>query len=320
MLYYCHSLKHPTMANFAVKSLFLLSALVAEDLISANANVNSADNTESLENADSAEGADPFDLAWNSYFEDFDMDDLMELYGCHGNNHVKTFDQTIDVPPYSMVPTEETWGLFEEAYYFAVGMEAPLKKQKDSSRGMKIPYEIRYDSGVGRGVFTTKFVPKGTIVWTADHTVAFQSIEEDGIEKYPTYRRFVEYLNDHRTEKYNWACDVFLWTFTGNNNYYADDCGINDDLTFCVALDHGSLFNDAMGEILDETVTAHFSKNLTFSKSLPFGVEGYPRGTLTEEFSTTKKMNLPISRCQRDVVMAARDIRPGEGTCPVFIW
>jgi hypothetical protein len=71
----------------------------------------------------------------------------------------------------------------EEAYYSAVGMELPPlpESQKhhpedpqfEANRGMQIPYEVKYDPAFGRVVYTTTFVPKGTLVWSASHTAGF---------------------------------------------------------------------------------------------------------------------------------------------------
>ena len=244
------------------------------------------------------------DLTWEEHFYKLDQGDklatmgLLKLYECplysdqfgievevkqdqQQQKHQQQGTAHAQPPPpppaaYSRIPTEsETWTLFEDAYYYAVGMEAPPKKKQKEDlghrRGMQIPYEVRYDnhnSKVGRGVYTTTLIPKGTTVWLGTHTAAFTATtaadndtdtdtdDDTGVFQSASYRRFIEYLhNDHMyrqqlnvninvdnvnndtattqhtthdTTQHDWACDALMWTY-GGNQYNDTDTDDDDD-------------------------------------------------------------------------------------------
>lgn len=230
---------------------------------------------------DSISEEDKHDLAWEEHNQlVFDLDSynatasLLELYGCtiysdefgieptDSDSAVSTTTTTttMSTAAYSRIPTDDdAWKLFEDAYRFAVGKE-PLPRTSETmqhemqrrifpaSRGMQIPFEVRYDPTIGRSVHTTEFVPEGTLIWTSSHVVAFKKDEEEALSsRLPKYRRFLEYLDNHSTnsssssrngngngvdETYNWACDALMWTFLSEEGV-------------CVSFDHGSMFNDA---------------------------------------------------------------------------
>eukprot|EP00536_Pseudo-nitzschia_multiseries_P007768 jgi/Psemu1/18694/gm1.18694_g len=259
------------------------------------------------------------DFVWEGYFRklfsdsnEHDTIDLLKLYGCplysdkfgvryeEETAAAKTSDAaaaaaTVSAdasPPYSRIPTEDdTWKVFEEAYYFAVGMEAPTPSSTVAStvastaessaselqpeqqpnrhphpvlgglRGMQIPYEIRYDTTIGRTIHATEFVPSGTIVWSPTHTATFTSPPTAAAatttaiprrttttasnnnattqnttttKTFPTYRRFLDYLyrrnqnhDDSSTGggQHNWVCDALMWTnnVSGNDNSKDND-------------------------------------------------------------------------------------------------
>ena len=171
-----------------------------------------------------------------------------------------------------------------------------------ASRGMKIPYEVRYNPTIGRSVHTIEFVPKDTSIWMSSNVVAFKedkeealSSKEKSIPELHKYRRFLEYLDNHSTnsssrngngvdETYNWACDALMWT-------------VNSVVGVCMAHDHSSMFNDAK-----ENKTAITLR--TFECIEKYEHNGVVPNSLLEA------VDIPCL-CQQH--LAHRDIMPGEG-------
>ena len=264
---------------------------------------------------------------------------LLKLYNCplysdrfgiDEEQSAKTdANATTSLSAFSAIPTtEETWTLFEKAYMYSLGITLALKEKPNDGeskrqgaifseeRGMLIPHEIRYSPIVGRSVHTTTFVPKDTLVWSGSYTVAFvprrryiklmrlgEYATRRGFggknEYFRTYRRFIEYLHEHHTNKttsgaggngqdgnskknhphHNWACDALMWSYTS-------DIPNSNDYSLCLAFDNGSMFNDA-------------------------------KGNATADNLANDVMEGPTGRaigCLEDDMVASRDIQPGEGT------
>jgi len=120
---------------------------------------------------------------------------------------------------YNSILNETEWTLMRSGYLGVVGPKKATIKLNYRS-GMKVPFRVGHSPGRGRGVFTVDDIPKGTLVWTSEHTAAF----ETGLE----FRRFLQMLPDHM------VCDLLIWCYTamdGQIHYIGCD------------LDEGSLFN-----------------------------------------------------------------------------
>ena len=288
--------------------------------------------------------------------------DTIPDQGANGGDHTLTdtagkptksdeADKLPDEGAYS-IPDDETWKLFEKAYNWAVGAEAipsddsglslnPSAKSFVSDkplRGMTVPFEVKYDEknpALGRGVYATTFIPKGTTLWIGSHTVGFTANDPKDKDKpsyfeVPTYRRFLEYLNSYYVTdgfsrdkdddvkisdadktnpvaRHNWACDVLMWTFSGERRKDVE----NNVPAVCVAFDHGSLFNDSSNAV--ET-----TNSLEVSHALheqPPDEESYGFYETTE--TSTVQHRYHTTTCQFESMKASRDIQPGEGECLV---
>jgi len=271
---------HENNADF--RDTAVLNAGIDGDSIGLYAEVHEGRAPDNSENENgSVSDKDKHDLAWekhnqliHDYYSYNATASLLELYGCTiysdefgiestASDSAVAVSSATSTAAYSRIPTDDgAWALFEDAYRFAVGKE-PLPRTSEkmqhetqrqlfsASRGIQIPYEVRYDPTIGRSVHATEFVPEGTLIWTDSHVAAFNenkeealSSREESILELSKYRRFLEYLDNHSTnssssgngndvdDAYNWACDALMWTYTA-------DEGVN------VSFDHGSLFNDA---------------------------------------------------------------------------
>jgi len=270
---------HENNADF--RDTAVLNAGIDGDSIGLYAEVHEGRAPDNSENENgSVSDKDKHDLAWekhnqliHDYYSYNATASLLELYGCtiysdefgiESTASDSAVSSATSTAAYSRIPTDDgAWALFEDAYRFAVGKE-PLPRTSEkmqhetqrqlfsASRGIQIPFEVRYDPTIGRSVHATEFVPEGTLIWTDSHVAAFKedkeealSSREGSIPELPKYRRFLEYLDNHSTnsssssgngndidDAYNWACDALMWT------YGADEA-------LCMSFDHGSLFNDA---------------------------------------------------------------------------
>ncbi|CAJ1945093.1 unnamed protein product [Cylindrotheca closterium] len=121
---------------------------------------------------------------------------------------------------YNAILNETEWVLMRSAYIAIVG---PKKATVNLTywSGMKVPFRVGYSPGRGRGVFSVEDIPKGTLVWTSEHTAAF----ETGIQ----YRQFLRALPDFM------VCDLLIWCYTAKD--------ISDVHYIGCDLDEGSLFN-----------------------------------------------------------------------------
>lgn len=317
------------------------------------------------------------DRMWLQYFHhlmqaQFFLNDLLVFYGCQGfdesagvyNDHVDVdgniasrlaengtciadpgadSDQSClppAAPAYSKLPTAETWMLFEEAYYEAVGMEAPQSPEPqtqqqqhqpippeddpnhpkrllwEAGRGLRIPHETRYDStnpSLGRSIHTSTFLPAGTTVWrgsttaafTHDHTEEEMTVDDVTHFQIASYRRFIEYLYDQHVssgrQTHNWACDALMWTYMSQHEEDADYPAL------CIAFDNGSLFNNSKGKLELDTLGGTPSEALDATPQTEFGLIGVAKGSKTP-------LKLPGAHCQSDALALMRDTQPGEGT------
>jgi hypothetical protein len=293
------------------------------------------------------EGADDLseeDWTWTVFFDGLKqgyllIDRVLDLYDCPSHDEDEDGDKNDRIPIDS-----ETWKLFEEAYYSAVGMEAPPLRQskrapptkKDRSqknqafepaRGMKIPYEVNYED-TNPALVATTFVPKGAEVWTGSHTAGFtQDLSNNSsFFQIPSYHRFIGYLNDRFLEEktntkandsHNWACDAISWTVSSGQ--VGDESKEDKDLipALCVSFDHGSLIESPENQRTETLTSGEYDP-----EAAAFGLQGVARraqgireSSTTAEGNTlpgTNEVKLPGVQCQFEMMIAARDIQPGE--------
>lgn len=106
---------------------------------------------------------------------------------------------------YDAVLNETEWVLMRSAYIAIVGpRKATIKLHYRS--GMKVEYRVGFSPGRGRGVFSVRDIPKGTLVWTSENTAAF----ETGVQ----YRTFLRTLPDFM------VCDLLIWCYTSKDKKY----------------------------------------------------------------------------------------------------
>jgi hypothetical protein len=232
------------------------------------------------------------DSVWEKHYENLYKReesatlDILNLYNCP----VYTDRDGVQDGSYSLIPTEDTaWNLFDEAYRFARGIPAKPRTTTSTNkphlnlqtggwifpphRGIKIPFEVRYDPRVGRTLHALEFIPMDTTIWTAEFTVAFPpdnktsittttattstastaSTASAAIPTFSSYRKFLEYLhteylcettNNERTTSqstavstHNWACDALMWTYQPG-----------EATSLYMNFDHGALVNDGRGD------------------------------------------------------------------------
>ena len=256
------------------------------------------------------------DRIWDDYFLEFETKfvnitmGLLKLFNCPSYSDQTGIEQPRQwqqIGNYSKIPTtNETWKLFENAYYHAMGIEqqpqlsqvkvVTIENEFDNKRimnikqrGFQVPHEIKYRPIIGRGVYETEFIRKGETIALSTHVISL---------KRKNYRKFIEFLHHESSttaaeDYYDWTCDALMWTFQS---------GLLEDkstLTHCIGLDATSLFNDAKGNESAENV--EFIDLESSNDYIPFGLEGLsPRADFEAE-------------CQFTSSRAARDIQPGEG-------
>ena len=91
--------------------------------------------------------------------------------------------------------------------------------------GLSTSTEVRILPLVGRAVFATEDIAKGTAVWTSTNSAEFRGGD--------AFREFVKELSKYDLEA---ACDSLVWSYLVqvSSNEYA----------VCIDMDEGGLFND----------------------------------------------------------------------------
>merc|ERR1711935_826390 len=101
------------------------------------------------------------------------------------------------------------------AYIAIMGLEEASIDLKYGS-GIKVPFMVGHSPGRGRGVFATKDIPKGTLIWKSQFTASL----DEGMQ----FRKFLSVLPD------DMVCDLIMWCYTSDEDIECD-------------LDEASLFN-----------------------------------------------------------------------------
>ena len=100
--------------------------------------------------------------------------------------------------------------------------------------GMTVPSEIRAATFIGRGIYATEDIAKGTHVWSTTNTAEFHSGN--------AYR---EYIIELATMNKEAACDAITWSYLVKAN--------SDEFAICIDMDEGGLFHH-IDKYTDENV------------------------------------------------------------------
>jgi len=117
------------------------------------------------------------------------------------------------------------WKLLQDEYFYIKPEE--IFWEENTHRpvtGFDVPYEVRQSKdGKGRGVFATRPILRGELVWDYYYHAEFENEEE-----------WTEFLNNIASINYELACDVLQWA------YVEEDNGISQ---VTVELDDASILN-----------------------------------------------------------------------------
>jgi len=138
----------------------------------------------------------------------------------------KIYD-SLNCPDKQRIHDTETWKLLQSTYEKSVKKSSMPKGGFIGLDGFYVPYKVKKGKH-GRGIFATKPIPKGTLVWRSFQTARFEDPAE--------YRQF---LHDIPAEL---ACDVIPWAYTRLERTKTDDLRV----VVCVDLDPGSFVNEGM--------------------------------------------------------------------------
>ena len=132
----------------------------------------------------------------------------------------------------------ETWQTFNKIYNEVIaatnsddntdlqqGSTIPPKFDKN---GFQFPIEIKFRPVVGRGVYASTDIPKGSLLYLSTNTAVFYNGQ--------TYRNFLKALPKKL------ACDVQIWAYV---RWVSLETAENYKHMICVDLDEGSFVNSA---------------------------------------------------------------------------
>lgn len=130
---------------------------------------------------------------------------------------------------------DETWKFLQSTYEEIVNNDDDIRRSSLPPGGylgmssFYVPYRI--DKGKhGRGIFATKDIPEGTMIWRSFQTARFETAKD--------YRKYIHQL--YQLGKEDVACDVLQWAYTRMESRA-------DGYTYvvaCLDLDDGSLINE----------------------------------------------------------------------------
>jgi hypothetical protein len=120
-----------------------------------------------------------------------------------------------------------------EAYHKAVDYQYSSIPTHYTRSGFQVPIDVKFEPYVGRGVFATTLIKRGTLVYRYINVAEFKSGRD--------YRNFIQLLPP------GLACDVLNWAYPFRGK--ADDADDNEEgdtvdvYRICVELDEASLIN-----------------------------------------------------------------------------
>jgi predicted RecA/RadA family phage recombinase len=132
---------------------------------------------------------------------------------------------------------QATWEYLQDAYRRAVPSGTSTIAIEPTS-GVMVPHEIRLIPGKGRGLFATKNIKKGEVIW--------KNIQSAEFEDELSWRRFVSSI------PYELACDVHQWAYVE----YDEDDKIS---ILYLDLDDGSFTNTPDGDQDENSTTEEVS-------------------------------------------------------------
>ena len=95
---------------------------------------------------------------------------------------------------------QKTWQYLRQTYHDIVGAEkSTIGPPNRAFNGFAVPYYVDQSPGRGRGLFASRDIPKGSLIWTASRTAEFEDAE--------SYRNFL------LTIPADLACDVMMWAY-----------------------------------------------------------------------------------------------------------
>jgi hypothetical protein len=233
---------------------------------------------------------------WEAIWDSGDLRWFAEYIGCPESDS----EGSEDPDSFSHIPTAESnWNILYEAYHAVVPKELasiPLDGYRGGS--FTFPVEVRAIPFMGRGVFSTSFIPEGSLVWKPLNAAEFPSRKH--YENFYLYllKRVMESENSEDFES-NGAqkvsvevmCDALMWSYTEIAEY--GDVESRNRYILCIDFDEGSMINE---------YSRGFNKQNLQERSREFYDDGSE-----------------IVGCQEGSLYAIRDIHPGEGTCLVLM-
>jgi hypothetical protein len=123
---------------------------------------------------------------------------------------------------------DDTWKLFNRVYHQVVPPERSSLPPHFTKNGYHVPIEIKLGE-LGRGVFATQPIQKGTLIWKSTNTAEFRRAQD--------YRDFL------RTLPQPLACDVLIWAYV--RMISPED---PRQMMVCADLDEGSFVNHGRKE------------------------------------------------------------------------
>lgn len=103
--------------------------------------------------------------------------------------------------------TSEQWDYMRRVYQVSVLGQDPQQQPLTDEPAFRVPYQVRQDPDKGRGIYATRKIAMGSVVWTRARTVSF----DDGA----SYRKFLFSVGDDGL-----ACDIMQWGKLNQVSWY----------------------------------------------------------------------------------------------------
>jgi len=148
-------------------------------------------------------------------------------------------DEMFKNTSFENIHTVKNWQTFNRIYNEVIAStqdDDELRQEssippKFEKGGFQFPIEIKFVPILGRGVYATTNIPKGSLLYVSANTGIFYNG--------PTFRTFIRALPT------NMACDVMIWSYV---RWVSLESDYNDAHMVCVDLDEGSFVNSVETE------------------------------------------------------------------------
>jgi hypothetical protein len=203
---------------------------------------------------------------------------------------------------YSGIPDDDAFSLLNEAYHKAVDYQYSSLPIEYTRSGFQVPIDVKFEPYLGRAVYATTHIQRGTLVYKYVNVAEFKSPHD--------YRNFLRLLPPRL------ACDVINWAYTFKGK--ADDDvessidGEEEDVDeddnrdyiyrICVDLDEASLLNAS-------PEGRSFLNNLSEVFGDDDEEDNIPTVSIKDNQNCPQKEFLCL---QGEGLFAVRDILPGE--------